>query len=277
MTPPADRVALVVSDVDGTLVTKDKLLTPEVVAAAAALRAAGIRLALVSSRPPRGLASVVGALGVEAPCAGFNGGVVFRPVGGGPIAQRPLAARLAGLAVETLARRGVDVWLFTGEEWLAGDPSGAYVAHETRTIGFPPRIVQGFERYLDQAFKIVGASTDAELLVRAEGELRDLLGDGAAASLSQPYYLDVTDADANKGVAVTDIARALGVDLGAVATIGDGANDVPMFGVAGLSIAMGNASAETQAQAHFQTLSNVESGFAAAVDRFILPRAGGSA
>jgi Cof subfamily protein (haloacid dehalogenase superfamily) len=274
MRPPAGRVALVVSDIDGTLVTKDKRLTPEVVGAAARLRAAGIRLALVSSRPPRGLDAVIGTLGVDEPCAGFNGGVVFRP-GQSPIAKRPLAGPLAQLAVETLSRPGIDVWLFTETEWLARDPSGAYVARETRTVGFPPRFVPGFEPYLDQAFKIVGASADPVLLARAEGELRDLYAGRAAASLSQPYYLDVTDAEAHKGTAVLDIARTLGVDPQAVATIGDGANDVPMLAVAGLSIAMGNASAETQAHAHFTTTSNAESGFAAAVERFILPRAGG--
>jgi Cof subfamily protein (haloacid dehalogenase superfamily) len=273
MRPPADRIALVVSDVDGTLVTKDKRLTREVLAAAARLRAAGVSLALVSSRPPRGLSSVIAVLGVDVPCAGFNGGVVFRP-GGEAVAKRPLRAGMTRLAVDTLTRHGADVWLFTEDEWLARDPSGAYVARETRTVGFGPRIVDSFDAYLDNAFKVVGASPEPELLVAAEAELHGLFGGEATASLSQPYYLDATDAAAHKGIAVADIARALGVDLDAVATIGDGDNDVPMFEVAGLSIAMGNATADTRGQAHFETTSNADAGFAAAIERFVLPRVG---
>lgn len=273
MRPPADRIRLVVSDVDGTLVTKDKRLTPEVLAAAVRLRAAGVPLALVSSRPPRGLSSVVAALGVDVPCAGFNGGVVFHP-GGEVVAKRPLSSGMTRLAVDTLTRHGADVWLFTENEWLARDPTGAYVAHETRTVGFGPRFVNGFEAVLDGAYKVVGASPEPELLVAAEAELRGLFAGKAIASLSQPYYLDANDAAAHKGIAVADIARALGVDLGAVATIGDGDNDVPMFEVAGLSIAMGNASADTRARAHFETASNEDSGFAAAIERFVLPRLG---
>ena len=273
MKPPADRIALVVSDVDGTLVTKDKQLTPEVLAATARLRAAGVPLALVSSRPPRGIASVIEALGVDMPCAGFNGGVVFRP-NCEIIAKRPLAAAMARVAVETLTRRGADVWLFTEGAWLARDHSGAYVPKETRTVGFGPRIVDGFDVFFDHAFKVVGASPEPDLLVAAEAELRTLFGGEATASLSQPYYLDATDAAAHKGTAVADIARALGIDLDNVATIGDGANDVPMFEIAGLSIAMGNSSVDTRARAHFETTSNEKSGFATAIERFVLPRVG---
>jgi Cof subfamily protein (haloacid dehalogenase superfamily) len=275
MNPAAERIALVISDVDGTLVTKDKRLTPEVLDAAEKLRAAGVPLALVSSRPPRGLLTVIEALGVAAPCAAFNGGLVFRP-GGGVLARRPLAPDMAGLAVDAMSRHGVDVWLFTEQEWLVRDASGAYVAHETRTVGFGPRIVPGFENFLGGAFKIVGASVEPQILSAAEQELNGLFGGGATASMSQTYYLDVTDAAAHKGTAAADIAAALGVDLAAVATVGDGANDVPMFEVAGLSIAMGNGSAETRARAQFETASNADSGFAAAIERYVLPRVGGS-
>ena len=273
MKQPTDRITLMVSDVDGTLVTKDKRLTPEVLASVARLRAAGVPLALVSSRLPRGLASVVEALDVDAPCAAFNGGMVFVP-GRDVIAKRPLAPGMARLAVETLTRRGADVWLFTEDEWLARNLSGTYVAHETQTVGFGPRIVDDFGSHLDDAYKIVGASPVAGLLATAETELRGLFGDEATASLSQPYYLDATDATANKGTAVADIARTLGIELDEVDTIGDGANDVPMFKVAGLSIAMGNASADTRAKAHFETTSNADGGFAAAIERFVLPRVG---
>jgi hypothetical protein len=89
---------------------------------------------------------------------------------------------------------------------------------------------------------------------------------------SQHYYLDITHPLANKGDALSEIARLLAVPLTETAVIGDGANDLAMFERSGLSIAMGNASPELQRSADFTTDSNADEGFANAVERFILPR-----
>jgi hydroxymethylpyrimidine pyrophosphatase-like HAD family hydrolase len=53
-------------------------------------------------------------------------------------------------------------------------------------------------------------------------------------------------------------------------------NDIAMFRCSGFGIAMGNASAEVKRVADAVTLSNDEDGFAAAVERIILPRARGT-
>ena len=92
----------------------------------------------------------------------------------------------------------------------------------------------------------------------------------ASVARSQPYYLDVTHPLANKGAALSELAKLLGVPLAEIAVIGDGGNDVAMFERSGLSIAMGNASPEVQQAADFVTDSNEEDGFANAIERFIL-------
>ena len=89
--------------------------------------------------------------------------------------------------------------------------------------------------------------------------------------LSQNYYLDITSPLANKGEAVREAARLLGVSLAETACIGDMANDLPMFAVAAYKIAMGNAPASMRAQADYVTAGNQESGWAQAVTGYILP------
>jgi hydroxymethylpyrimidine pyrophosphatase-like HAD family hydrolase len=96
------------------------------------------------------------------------------------------------------------------------------------------------------------------------------LADNASVARSQPYYLDITHPLANKGTALSEIAKLLAVPLAEIAVIGDGGNDVAMFKRGGLSIAMGNASPQVQQAADFVTDSNREEGFANAVERFIL-------
>src|SRR5262249_34876327 len=115
-----------------------------------------------------------------------------------------------------------------------------------------------------------------DLMARTEADLRRRVGSHASAARSQSYYLDVTHPDANKGMVVRTEARLLGIPLEQVAAIGDMPNDVLMFGVAGLGIAMGDASSEVQRAAGRVTTSNTEEGFANAVDSFILGGAYGA-
>ena len=264
-------VRLVVSDVDGTLVRTDKSLASSTVAAAGRLREAGIPLAVVSARPPRGLLWIAEELGLSGLLAGFNGGTIAQP-DGTVVQQRTVPPDAARTALDLFARNGVSAWFFTAQEWLAQDPHGPHVAHERHTVRFNERIVESFEPYIDQGGKVVGVTDDAPLLARLEGELQGLLGDTANAKRSQTYYLDVTHPEANKGNAVRLLAAQLGVELAAVAVLGDMANDLPMFDVAGFAVAMGNGSAEVQARAAAVTGSNDGDGWAQAIDQFILPR-----
>lgn len=269
MAGPGARIAALISDVDGTLVRTDKSLSAANRAAARRLCEAGVALAIVSSRPPRGLAYVIEALGVSTLVAGFNGGVIATPELE-VLEQHLLAPELAQEAARALEASGADVWVFAGQDWLIRDPDGANVAREILTVGFGPTVVADFGAALDQAAKLVGVSSDPDLLVRCEAELSAQLSGSASVARSQSYYLDVTHALANKGEAVRAIARRLGAPLNQVAVIGDGANDVAMFAAAGFSIAMGNAEPAVQAAADCVTAGADHDGFAKAVERFIL-------
>ena len=265
-------VKLVVSDVDGTLVQPDKSLSPGTIAAAQRLVDAGVTLALVSARPPRGMRWVTEKLALKAPYAGFNGGALVGP--DGVVAEwNPAPAELVRRAIELFRHRSVDTWLFTQDEWLVPDEHGVYVEHEQHTVRFAARVVKDFEPYVGQVGKLVGVSDNFTLLAEVERELQAMVGERATAHRSQTYYLDLTHRNANKGYAVRALARHQGVELSEVAVLGDMVNDVPMFKVAGFSVAMGNGSEETKAQASAQTAANDQEGWAKAIDALILPRA----
>ncbi len=265
---PKPRVLL--ADVDGTLVTPQKELTAEALAAARELQAAGITLAITSGRPPRGMAMLIEPLALTGPIAGFNGGVFVNP-DLSVIESHPLDPAVAREALDLIRKSGLDAWVYTEEEWLIRDKDAPHVAREAWTVKFEARVVPDFtEEHLSHAVKIVGVSDDHDLVARTEGEARTTLGDRASAARSQPYYLDVTNPKANKGEVVRWLARKMEVDAEEIATIGDMPNDVLMFKVGGLSIAMGNASKEVQAAAHAVTDTNEAEGFAKAVRRLLL-------
>jgi Cof subfamily protein (haloacid dehalogenase superfamily) len=263
------KCSAVISDVDGTLVTDNKILTARAQAAAAELRTNGIIFSIISSRPPRGLRMLLEPLGITTPVGGFNGGVLATP-DLTVIVEHLLSPEIARRAVDMLDARGAQVWIFSGQDWLVRRTDGPYVGLEERTVEFGPTMIEDFGTVLGTSAKIVGVSTDFELLAQCERDVRAALVDQACVVRSQPYYLDITQPLANKGFALSEIAKLLGVPLAEIAVIGDGGNDVAMFERSGLSIAMGNASPEVQRTADFVTDSNSEDGFAKAIECFIL-------
>jgi Cof subfamily protein (haloacid dehalogenase superfamily)/HAD superfamily hydrolase (TIGR01509 family) len=263
-------IKLLIADVDGTLVTRNKVLTPRTCQAVARLRAAGVDFTITSGRPPRGLAALIEPLKLTTAVAAFNGGIYVKPDLTTVLARRTIPLHVARTAVDYLLDAGLDVWIYQGADWFLRAADAPHVARERSNVGFAPIVTDDLAAVLDGPIKIVGVSDDRPLVARCEAELCARLGAEASAARSQPYYLDITHPEANKGMVVREASRILNIPLDQIASIGDMSNDLPMLNVAGLGIAMGNATAEVQRAARHVTASNEEEGFARAVDDFIL-------
>lgn len=259
------RIALVVSDVDGTLVTKDKILTDDAKSAVRALREAGIGFTIVSSRPTVGMGFLIAPLALTLPIGSFNGSSIV-DAQLKPIEQHLIAPGVAQRSIDVLDEFGVDIWLFSNDRWYTRNPEGEYVPNEMRAIKTDPTMIADFTPHLGEACKIVGASSDAALLARCEAAMKQTVGAEATAVRSQSYYLDVTPAGHDKGTFVENIAKRLGISTGAVATIGDMQNDLPMFAKSGMSFAMGNATDDVKKCATHVTDTNERDGFARAME-----------
>lgn len=264
MTP----ISLVVSDVDGTLLTKDKTLTDAAKAAVRRLHQAGIGFTIVSSRPMIGMRFLVEPLDIMLPIGAFNGSCIVGPELE-PIELHLISRSAAQRSIDVLNQFGVDVWLFTKDKWLTRRADGEYVSHEKRAIRADPAIIDDFTPYLEAVCKIVGSSSDAELLRRCEAAMQKAVGAEATTVRSQSYYLDVTPLGCDKGTFVRAMAKRLNISTDAVATVGDMENDLAMFGVSGLSIAMGNATEAVKRSAKHVTASNEDEGFARAIDMIL--------
>jgi Cof subfamily protein (haloacid dehalogenase superfamily) len=270
------KISLLLADVDGTLVTEDKILTERAVAAVRALKRAGIHFAITSGRPPRGMAMFFDPLELLTPIAAFNGGLfVKRDLT--TLQQNNLPADVARRAIDLIREHELDAWLYRGNDWLITKPGAPHVAREAWTVKFEPKVVASLDGDLADVAKIVGVSDDLERVRRCEADAQAAFGQRATANRSQPYYLDVTSKDANKGEVVAYLSEHLSVPTAEIATIGDQPNDVLMFKRSGLSIAMGNASDEVKAKATVTTDSHNDEGFAKAVERFILGSPGAAA
>jgi Cof subfamily protein (haloacid dehalogenase superfamily) len=268
-TDDAPKIELVLADVDGTLVTDAKELTDRAIAAVRSLKDAGIEFAVTSGRPPLGMQMLVEPLQLELPLAAFNGGLYARP-DMSVIEERSIDAGLVPRIVELIGERELDVWLYRGSDWLLCDAHAAHVKKEADTVRFAPSVVGSLDGITDSIAKIVGVSDDLDLVAKAEAAARESFGERVSAARSQPYYLDVTHPEANKGAVLRYFSRKYEIPLERIATLGDQPNDMLMFDGAGLSIAMGNAGEEVKAAATQVTASNEEEGFAIAIERYVL-------
>jgi Cof subfamily protein (haloacid dehalogenase superfamily) len=268
----SNGIRLLLADVDGTLVTPDKVLTERAIDAVRSLGKAAILFAITSGRPPRGMSMLIEPLDITTPIAAFNGGLlVNRDMS--VIEQRELPDELVRPVADLIGSFGLDVWVYRGADWYVPDPHGSHVARESATVRFAPKVMTSLDGLTSDVVKLVGVSDDLNAVARATTAAHDQFGDHVTAARSQPYYLDITHPDANKGAVARYLSARYAIAPEAIATIGDMPNDVLMFAQSGLSVAMGNASLEVQRTARRVTTSNADEGFANAVDRFILPGA----
>ncbi|WP_350601055.1 HAD family hydrolase [Pseudomonas sp. 65/3-MNA-CIBAN-0223] len=263
-------IRFLLSDMDGTLLLPDHSLSRRTIEAVRSLREAGVLFSLATGRPPKAMLQQIEALGVDLPTAAFNGGTLVNPDGSILVAHYlPATAALTALALFA-DRSDVEVWVFSGGDWLLKDPDGPMVPREQHGLGYPPVVVDSFEPYLERIDKIVATSNNTDLLIELEALLLPKVQEQAQVSRSQPVYLDVTAMQANKGAALATLAEFLGVPLEHTAALGDGGNDPAMFHQAGLSIAMGQAEEAVKRQADVVTGANTEDGAAQAIEQYIL-------
>jgi Cof subfamily protein (haloacid dehalogenase superfamily) len=262
-------VALVVSDVDGTLLDPAKNLSPGAPAAVQRLKQEGIRFTIASARPPRLTEPLLRDLHVSGPSACFNGALLIGP-DCDVLHQLPMTSTDAQTVAGHIRKSGLDLWVYTDSDWYVSNPAGPHVKHQEELMQCKAAPLLSYDVSQFRVLKLVGVSDDYDAVKRAQFELDHLFGVAISATCSSDYYLDVTHADANKGTVILMLSKMLNISTEQIATIGDMPTDVLMFRQSGVSIAMGNATDEVKAQATYVTKNNREDGFAYAIEHFIL-------
>ena len=270
MLPPstqASPIALVISDIDGTIITSNHELTAATRAAAAALYERGIALSLSSSRPPRSLKPIAEALNLRSPFAALNGALMTTATGE-VVACSALSVTAMSRVKNIAHDLGLNVWIYDAHEWWAPERN-AFVEREEHTSGFSAVLTDYTERLSQPANKLTVVGKP-ELVAEAERRVLTALPDEVSASRSKPRFLDVTPYGIHKGTVVARLSELLSISRAAVAVIGDGPNDVEMFRQAAVSIAMGQGVDEVRAAAQYVTSSNDDEGWARGIEKYVL-------
>jgi Cof subfamily protein (haloacid dehalogenase superfamily) len=266
---PRPTIDLLISDIDGTLLTSNHELTPATKRVALELRMSGIHLCLVSSRPPRFIKPIARELGLRAPFAAFNGALIQLPddqILAHSVVPSTIAQRIRAIATQI----GLDVWLYDQQDWFVAMRT-PFVDREAQTAGFLPR-TEGYPAQLKREnIKLTVVGTP-DVVLRAEERMRGELGSVVSASRSKPRFLDITAFGWNKSMVLKRLATLLNLTPEQIAVIGDGPGDAALFKQSILSIAMGQAVDSVKNQATHVTTSNDDEGWARGVEQFILKK-----
>ena len=182
MTP----IRLVVSDVDGTLVDKEKQLTPATADAVARLEAQGVPFTIISARPRSGMMPIADTLGIDRPMGAFNGGTVFTR-SGGVIARHTIDPAVAHGMVALARETAVDIWVFADDVWYATDGEGAHTRSERVSSNQEPTVVDDVAGLLDEADR-AGWKLIQSLVECRDASSERCEGVSAAKLLESPWF-----------------------------------------------------------------------------------------
>jgi Cof subfamily protein (haloacid dehalogenase superfamily) len=266
---------LLVVDVDGTLAGAGGSISPGVAAAVRAAEAAGVRVALSTGRTVLACRSFLAELPMRGPHIFFDGSLVLDPAADTAVLLRHVDPDAVAAALAFGEAHGLTVELYTRDSY--------YVRAVTPEVEAHAALQRCAPTVADLAGVLAGGEViKAEFVVRTDaavaavrafepsvaGRLR--FSWATAPGLPDFTFVNIVAPDASKGEAMRRILDHLGLSPAEVVAVGDGANDLPMFEVAGLAVAMGNAPAAVRQAAHLVVGTVEQDGLAEVISRRVL-------
>lgn len=265
------RYRLIALDLDGTLLDSRHRLSPANAAAVADCLAAGAEVLLATGRVFWSARSYARQLGLRGPQITLNGAVFADAASGRLTTRAGLTRPQLATVVAALAHRGVAYVAYSPEATYAEPGSPPDRLALLADYGEPPARPLSRAELLDlpEPIKVLSFLPPGPL----DAELAAELGDTVEVMRTGPHFLEFLHPGVSKGAALAELMHRRGLGAEQVLAIGDGENDISMFAVAGMSVAMGGASPAVRAAARAETAGCDEDGVALALRRYALGQA----
>lgn len=267
------KYKLLVLDVDGTLLNQAHEITPRNLAAVRKAQQMGIQVVLSSGRPTSGILPLARQLELNhygGYILSYNGGQIVDMQTGKVIFEKRLDLDLLAYLDKKAKKNDFAILTYREGELWTDQPENAHVRQEAEINRLRIVKAEPFASIDFRPCKCILVSDREEELVSLENHWKKRLSGMAEVFRSEDFFLEVVPPTVDKGNTLAFLMQELGFSSEEVVAIGDGVADVPMLQLAGTSIAMGNARDSVKACADFITLSNDESGVAAAIEKALL-------
>ena len=258
-------------DLDGTLTNHEKVVTPKTREALLQASAKGAVIILASGRPTYGIEPVAECLELNKQggyILSYNGGNIVNAKTGEKLFSQFLPDEVIPELYAYAEENGHALLGYAGNEIITEMPDDQYVKEESRINKMNIRKVENLFEALEPHPTKLLMTGDPTLMLKAEEELVEKLGDRMDIFRSAPFFLELVPKGIDKAKSLTRLLAKINLTPSDLIAFGDGYNDLSMLKLAGMGVAMENAAPEVRAEADYVTLSNEEDGVAAALEHF---------
>lgn len=264
---------LAVIDIDGTLLNDQKEISKHTRAAILKAQQLGVRIALASGRPSRGVKPIAEELDLQnydGYYLSYNGSKIFEAKGNKTIFEKYVNADIVPFIQRQAKKYGLAIFTYNRGILLTDSPDNEFICKEAELNGMEIVYSENLSEDIDFDIHKIMLVGDPDVLISIEGSLKKRLNGTANVFRSEPYFLEFTPDNIDKANTVGVLLDRLKINPENMLVIGDGVADVKMLQMAGLGIAMGNAQDSVKICADMTTLSNNEEGVAIALEKTIL-------
>lgn len=260
----------VFSDIDGTLLTSQKNVSPDTVNAILKLSRKDILFTLSSARSPADIETVIRQYGFSCCIVAFSGALILdekRKV----LFEKGIALKDADSIIRHLEDFCPDiVWnIFTAEKWLVKNRSNSFIKNEENTVKTFSQEGKLCELSPDTSVDKILCMGSPEHILKTEQDLKKAFPHFSIAR-SSDILLEIMAPEVNKAAAVAYLCMQKKIPLKQTVAFGDNYNDFEMLNTVGQGILMGNAPDELKKQFSHITLDNDHNGIPHALKKLNL-------
>jgi len=263
---------LIAIDMDGTLLSNEKQISPANYEAIQQARENGVKVVLASGRPLVGFKKYLKELNLVSEndyAVAFNGALVQSSQGGEIISKTTLTLQDYKYLYKLSKELKVNIHALT-ESSVISPKDTIYTRHEAEMNDITNEIIPVEDVDEDTTIVKVMFIDKPELIEEIMHKIPEEVSSKYTVVRSAPFFLEFLHKSVNKGAGVAALAKKLNIKQEEVICIGDAGNDIHMIKYAGLGVAMGNAFPEVKKIANFITKTNEEDGVAFIINKFIL-------
>lgn len=267
---PIDLIAI---DLDGTLLNNQHQLSDRNIQTVRKAIERGVKVVLVTGKTHHSAKSIIEKLGLTTPGI-YNQGLITALPDGKITHQSFLDADVARHIITYAEDRGFDIAVYSGNKILV-----------KRLTTWFENLHHKYQEPMPEAIgplqNILSDMPINKIMALKEGDAQKIKGlrwqleiqYANQARVLQPIFgdmLEVLPPNTGKGTALKALLKDLGVKPEKAMAIGDGENDIDMFTLVGLGIAMGNAWDVVKEKANHVVGTNDQDGVAEAIEKFVL-------
>lgn len=267
------KYKLAVIDIDGTLLNDQKKITKHTRSAIVKAQQLGIRIALASGRPSRGVKPIASELDLGSYGGyylSYNGSKIFEAKDHKTIFQKHVDVDIVPFIQRQAKKNGLAIFTYNKGILLTDSPDNQHIRQEAELNGMEIVYSENLSEDIDFDIHKIMLVGDPSVLLSLESNLQKRLNGTANVFCSEPFFLEFTPDNIDKANTIGVLLDTLNIKPEEMLVIGDGVADVKMLQMAGLSIAMGNAQDSVKMCADITTLSNNEEGVAIALEKALL-------